>query len=126
MATRIVVPVENECGLDARLAEHFGRAPYFAVVDIAENGKVLGVETEANRGEHAGGVGHPHDNLLALKPNVIVAYGMGPGGLNTFQSAGIAVLEANANTVRDVIKSFKEGKLAKLANGCEHAHHHAH
>ena len=81
MTTRIVIPVENEAGLEARVAEHFGRAPYFAVVDLDENGKVVAVKTELNKGEHHGGTGHPHENLLALKPNVIVACGMGPGGL---------------------------------------------
>ena len=34
METRIVVPVADESGLNAQLAEHFVRAPYFAVVDL--------------------------------------------------------------------------------------------
>lgn len=126
MKTRVVVPTENESGLDAQLAEHFGRAPYFAVVDLDENGKVSNVKTEANRGEHVGGIGHPHEHILALKPNVIVAYAMGPGGLTNFQKAGVTVLKANGKTVREIISSFKEGKLAELSGGCEHARHHTH
>jgi len=40
------------------------------------------------------------------------------GDLNTtFQSAGVTVLKATANTVRDVIKSFKEAKMEKLTTG---------
>lgn len=31
---RIVIPVVDEKGLKSQLAEHFGRAPYFAVVDL--------------------------------------------------------------------------------------------
>ena len=126
MTKRIVIPVEDERGLEARVAEHFGRAPFFAVVDLDENGKILSTKTEANKGEHHGGTGHPHENLLALKPDVIIACGMGPGGLTSFQNAGATVLKANANTVKDVVASYKQGKLETLATGCEHAHHHTH
>jgi predicted Fe-Mo cluster-binding NifX family protein len=125
MTTRVIIPIEDESGLEAHLAEHFGRAPYFAVVDF-ENGKVSNVKTEPNTGEHLGGTGHPHENLLALKPNVIVAHGMGPGGLKSFQNAKIIVLKADANTVKEIITSFKQGKLTELVAGCEHAHHHDH
>jgi predicted Fe-Mo cluster-binding NifX family protein len=126
MPTRIVVPVESEAGLTARIAEHFGRAPYFAVVDLDEKGEVVSVKTELNKGEHQGGAGHPHENLLALRPNVILACGMGPGGLTSFQNAGVNVLKATATTVREMITQFRAGGLEKLTGGCEHAHHHLH
>src|SRR4030066_1456055 len=111
MKTRIAIPVENEAGLEAHIAEHFGRAPFFAVVDLDEKDKVASVKTEANTGEHHGGTGHPHENLLALKPNVIIACGMGPGGLASFQNAGGDVLKATATTVKETITKFKAGKL---------------
>jgi predicted Fe-Mo cluster-binding NifX family protein len=123
MTTRVIIPVEDENGLNAQVAEHFGRAPYFAVLDF-DDGKVSNIKTEPNRGEHIGGMGHPHEHLLALKPNVIVAHGMGPGGLKSFQNAKIIVLKANANTVKEIVKAFQQGKLTELASGCEHAHHH--
>jgi predicted Fe-Mo cluster-binding NifX family protein len=124
MTKRIVVPVEDEAGLEAQVAHHFGRAPYFVVVDLNDNGQVLNVRTELNTGEHMGGVGHPHEKLLALKPDVIVAYGMGPGGLQTFQNAGVTVLKATGNRTKEVVNSYLEGKLEELTGGCEHAHHH--
>jgi predicted Fe-Mo cluster-binding NifX family protein len=126
MKTRIAIPVENQNGLEAPIAEHFGRAHFFAIVDLDEKGKVISVKTEANTGEHHGGTGHPHENLLVLKPNVIVAFGMGPGGLASFQNAGVNVLKATAKTVQEMITQFKAGKLKKLTGGCEHAHHHTH
>ena len=36
MTKRIVIPVEDKSGLEAHVAQHFGRAPYFAVVDLDE------------------------------------------------------------------------------------------
>jgi predicted Fe-Mo cluster-binding NifX family protein len=128
MKIRIVIPVENEAGLQAPVAEHFGRATYFAVIDLDEKSNIVSVKTEANKGEHHGGSGHPHENLLALGPNVIIACGMGPGGLLSFQNAGVKLLEATpAATVQEMVAQYKAGKLEKLTGGCEHAHHrHSH
>jgi predicted Fe-Mo cluster-binding NifX family protein len=123
---KIVIPVEEQTGLEAKIAQHFGRAPYFAVVELNQNDDIVNVKTEANKGEHMGGTGHAHENLLALKPDIIIAYAMGPGGLQSFQDAGTTVLKAEGNTVKDVIAGFKEGKLNELAGGCEHAHEHHH
>lgn len=36
MKARVVVPTVDKSGLNAQLAEHFGRAPFFAVVDLDE------------------------------------------------------------------------------------------
>ncbi len=124
MTKRIVVPTIGQGGLDDNLAQHFGRAPYFTAVDLDDNGEVTNVKVVSNVGEHAGGMGHAHDNILDLQPNVILVYGMGPRGLNTFQNAGISVLQANANTVKEVIASYKNGELRALTEGCADAHHH--
>jgi predicted Fe-Mo cluster-binding NifX family protein len=127
MTKRIMMPVEDEAGLEAQVAHHFGRAPYFAIVELDEKQKTLKVKTEPNSSEHMGGApGHSHESFLALKPDVVVAHTMGPGALSTFQNAGITVLEATANTVKGNIESFKEGKLKEIQGGCEHAHHHKH
>ena len=126
MSERIVIPVEEKGGIESRIAQHFGRAPFFAIVDLDEMGDISKVEIQPNTGEHAGGAGHPHEILLALKPNVVVAYGIGPGGLQSFRNARIRVLKAEAPTVKEAIASFKEGTLQELTGGCEHAHHHEH
>jgi len=124
MTTRIVIPVEDASGEQAKVAQHFGRAPYFASVELNDQGQISNIKIDRNTGEHMGGTGHPHENLLALKPNCIIAYGMGPGGLSSFHNAGINVLKAEGNTVKDVIQRFTEDKLEQLTTGCAHAHEH--
>jgi predicted Fe-Mo cluster-binding NifX family protein len=123
MNMRIVVPVSDEGGINARLSEHFGRAPYFTIIDLDEEGHIIGQETIANTSEHFGGVGHPPDRILQLKPKALITYGMGPRALRIFQSAKVAVLRTNANTVRDVITAYNNDKLEELTQGCQHAHH---
>ena len=123
MSVRIVVPVMDESGINAQLSLHFGRAPYFAVVDLDEDGRVLNQKTVPNISEHFGGTGLPPDRILQLKPNTVITYGMGPRGLSRFQNARVAVLRANADTVRDVIAAYNKGELEELTEGCHHARH---
>jgi len=123
MTTRIVIPVLDESGLDAQLSEHFGRAPYFAVVEIGENGQVANQKTVSNTGEHFGGSGQRADFILGLKPNAIITYGMGPRGIDAYQSARVAVLRANANSVRQVIEAYSRNELEELTEGCHEARH---
>jgi len=126
MTQRIVIPTENKSGLEANLAQHFGRAPYYTIVDLDENNQIVSVRTEVNKGEHVGGSGHPHEHLLALSPNIFVVHGMGPGCLSSLQDAGITVLKATGTTVKEITEQFKEGKLSALTSACEHAAHHEH
>jgi predicted Fe-Mo cluster-binding NifX family protein len=108
------------------LAQHFGRAPYYTIVDLDENNQIAGIKTELNKGEHVGGSGHPHEHLIGLKLNVFIVRGMGPGCLNSLQDAGVAVLQATGTTVKEITEQFREGKLSPLSGACENAHHHEH
>jgi predicted Fe-Mo cluster-binding NifX family protein len=123
MTQRIVIPTADDGGLNAHLANALWEAPYFTVIDTDENGAVLSVRAVVNTGEHFGGSGHMHDSILELKPNAVVAYGMGSRGLNGFQDAGVAVLRADADTVKELVAAYKEDRLQELTEGCHQAHH---
>lgn len=123
MKERIVIPAENGNGLNARLSEHFGRAPYFIVVELDENGSISSVQAVPNESEHFGGFGRPPDSILHFRPNAVITYGMGPRALNIFQEARVAVLKANADTVKEVVEAYKQDRLEELTEGCHHARH---
>ena len=123
MTARIVVPVLDESGLNARLSEHFGRAPYFAVIDLDENGRISSQRTVPNMSEHFGGTGRPPDRILQLRPNALITYGMGPRALGIFQNTRVAVLRANANTVKEVVAAYNKDELEELTEGCHQARH---
>lgn len=120
---RIVFPVVDESGLSARLSRHFGRAPYFAVVELDAKGVVTNQRSVPNVGEHLGGSGKRAHIILELKPNAVITFGMGPRGLDAFQNAGVAVLRANADVVRDLIKAYNNDELEELTEGCHQARH---
>ena len=124
MNVRIVVPVSDERGIDAQLSQHFGRAPFYAIIDLDEEGHVIGQGTIANTSEHFGGVGLPPDRILQLRPKALVTHGLGSKALRIFQDAGVAVLRTEANTVREVVNAYNNDELQELTQGCHHAHHH--
>ncbi len=124
MTNRVVIPSETQDGLNAPLAEHFGRAPYFTVVDFESDGTVSNVKSVKNVSEHVGGSGVAPDHILTLQPTAVIVYGMGGRAINIFENAGVQVLSAHSNkSVNDVVVAYKENKLQKLTESCGHAHH---
>jgi len=122
LTIRLVIPSEDQNGLNARLAAHFGRAPYFTVVELDSKGAVLNVKSVLNTSEHMGGSGLPPDHILALKPNVVIVSGMGGKAIDIFEGAGVPVLQATSGIVNDIVVAYNENKLPKLTEGCGHAH----
>jgi predicted Fe-Mo cluster-binding NifX family protein len=41
----------------------------------------------------------------------------------SFQNAGVAVLKANADTIKQIISAYNENSLKELTEGCHEAHH---
>ncbi|MGQ9801700.1 MAG: NifB/NifX family molybdenum-iron cluster-binding protein [Candidatus Saccharicenans sp.] len=121
MSKKIIFPVAESKGLDSPLAEHFGRAPYFLLVEVDEAGEIISHRLVSNTGEHFGGRGHAHDTILEQKPDYIVVYGMGPRGLASMKDSGVTVLKATASCASDLLQAFREGRLEVLSEGCHQA-----
>ena len=121
MSARLVIPTDDQNGTE--IADHFGRAAYFAVIDLDESGKTTGMNVHPNTGEHSGGRGHAHDNVLVHHPNAVIVRGMGPRGIMSFQSQHIAVLQASSSSVNELVTAFTRHELQELTEGCAEAHH---
>jgi predicted Fe-Mo cluster-binding NifX family protein len=119
--TRIIIPTNDQNGTE--IADHFGRAAYLAVVDLDEDGKTTAMNVHPNLGEHSGGKGHAHDNVLVHHPRAVIVQGMGPRGIMSFQSQNIAVLQANSRSVQKLVEAFTRNELQELTEGCTDAHH---
>jgi len=112
---RIIIPVYSEAGLDAQICDHFGRTPYFTVIDLGENGQIIKQSTVSSSGEHfCEGISF----LLNLKPNFMIAHGMGQRVIQNFQNAKIAILKTSAKVVKDAIQQYTRGELVELTEGC--------
>ncbi len=122
MLKRIMLPVVENKGLASRIAEHFGRAPYFLLVDVDEQGQIAFEGLISNSGEHFGGRGHAHDSILEFEPDYLIVPGMGPRGLKAMKNAGVEVLRTDADRVDKALEAFREGRLEVLNEGCGHHH----
>ena len=111
---RIVIPVYNESGLDAQICSHFGKTPYFAVIDLNGNGEVIQQRTVTSSGEHfCEGINF----ISKLNPDFMIAHGMGQRVIYNLQNAGIKILRTNASTVKEAIQQYNKGELANLTDG---------
>jgi predicted Fe-Mo cluster-binding NifX family protein len=48
---KITIPTTDDCGLESQVSDHFGRSPFFAVVDTVTGE----VHLITNQGQHFGG-----------------------------------------------------------------------
>ena len=114
---RLIIPVNDDSGLNAQICSHFGRTPYFAVIDLDEKGQILKQSAVSSSGEHfCEGI-----NFISnLKPDFMIAHGMGQRVIFNLQNAGIRILRTTANIVNDAIKQYTKGELEELTEGCQH------
>ena len=101
---RIAIPVEENRGVDSLICEHFGRAPYFALVDVDENGVSLEVK-ENPLTEHTAGA--LPELLRNWGVDRIVATRMGQKAQMFFNQFGIDVVLGVSGTVRDAIRALE-------------------
>jgi len=118
MSSKIIIPVENSAGLDSNVAQHFGRAPYFFLIEVDDLGQIVRQEMISNRAKHFGGHGDAHEFLLKEKPDIIIACSLGPRGLTSFQQAGVKILRSPGGRVAEILGQFFQGKLEPLEFGC--------
>ena len=114
----LAFPVEKDEGPESRIAMHFGRAGYFAFVNI-DGDKILNFEIKQNpHVEHE--VGDLPKFVKENGADTIVAYGMGPNAVNFFKSYGVRVVTGANGKVKDVAAAIMKGSLAVDDNWKEH------
>jgi predicted Fe-Mo cluster-binding NifX family protein len=125
-AMRIVVSADNNDGLDSVVSPHFGRCPYFVLVDL-EGHEVQAVQAVSNPyyGQHQRG--QVPGFIHSQGADVMLTGGMGRRAIAFFQEYGIQVVTGAAGTVRHALEQYLGGGL-QGARPCRESveHHHAH
>ncbi len=105
---KIAIPVENNKGLDSLICEHFGRAPYFAIITIGD-----GLEVEIIPSPFVSHSPGDIPKFLSEKGvKVIIARGIGRKAELFFNDFGIKVIRGASGTVRSAVEAFKSGVLS--------------
>lgn len=119
---KIAVTVENNNGLESMVAEHFGRAPCFMLVDV-ENGEVTATQVVANPFAEAHQPGQVPGFIHEHKANVILSGGMGGRAIEFFGQLGIKAATGASGTVRQALENYLGGKLKEAAPCLESVAH---
>jgi predicted Fe-Mo cluster-binding NifX family protein len=120
---KLMIPIEESNGENSIISDHFGRAPYFAVIEISDNNFKI-IDMVKNVGEHFGGHGRAAPLILNQKPDILIVKGMGTRALQIFNDNGIEVLSTEASIVKEAIKSYLDNRLINLTEPCEDSKHH--
>ena len=121
---RIAISIENNNGLESTVAHHFGRCPYFALVDV--NGKeveALNIVANPYYGHHQ--PGQVPGFIHSQKADVMLSGGMGGRAIQFFHQYGIEAATGADGTVRDSLEKFLGGGLSGAApckESVEHGH----
>ncbi|MCX5698044.1 MAG: NifB/NifX family molybdenum-iron cluster-binding protein [Candidatus Omnitrophica bacterium] len=114
---RICIPTETKDGLKAKAYDHFGSAPYFTIYDTEkETFKAL----DNTNAHHSHGMCHPIGVLGTSSIDAVVCQGMGARAIQKLNEANVKAYRAAGETVAEIIKKFKSGKLEEITvqNAC--------
>jgi len=122
--TKIAIAVLDANGLDAQVSPHFGRCPYFALVEV-EGQEVGTVATVPNPYYPNHEPGQVPAFIHSLGAQVMLSGGMGGRAVAFFRQYGIEAATGAAGTVRASLAQYLGGDLQDAApckESVEHGH----
>lgn len=130
---RIAVSIETNEGLDSQVTHHFGRCPYFALVDVEDN-EIRGCRVVENPYFSAHRPGQVPGFIQEQKADVMLSGGMGRRAIQFFEQYKIEAATGARGTVKNAVDAFLEGDLSVAApckesldhQGHHGGHHHDH
>ena len=114
----VCIPTQGNAGVDDKVNEHFGSAPFFTLYDSTNSEiKIL----ENRNSQHSHGTCHPMNQLTRYHVDCIVCSGMGRRAIEALNTEGIKIYQADSERVGDVIESVKSQKLIEIdpAKACQ-------
>jgi len=124
---RVAVSADDSNGLDSVVSPHFGRCPYYILVEL-EGHKAERVDTVENPyyGQHAPGQVPKFINQQGV--DVMLTGGMGGRAIDFFQQFGIEPVTGASGTVRHALEQYLGGQVqgAEPCRDHEYEHEHAH
>jgi predicted Fe-Mo cluster-binding NifX family protein len=110
---KICIPTADDRGLDARLFDHFGSAPYFTLFETGTGDLAV----MANAGKvHEHGQCDPSEAVQAQAAEVVVCRGLGRRALDRLQSIGVEVFVTQEATARRAIEANEAGRLDAMTH----------
>ncbi len=113
----IVIPVKSEHSEDSEISDHFGRAPYHALVYVdKKEGKIEELEIRENEfkdKEVRAGLNLIRE-LVKEKIDVVITKEMGEISFHTLRDNLVEIYSAEDEALKKVIKKFVDDELSRL------------
>ena len=125
---RIAISAENNLGLESEVAHHFGRCPFFALVEVDQN-EIQSVSVIDNPFYAGHQPGQVPGFIKEQNADVMLSGGMGGRAIQFFSQFGIDTATGASGTVKHAVTEFLSGNLsgtAPCAESVEHGHGHEH
>lgn len=123
---RIAISADDGNGLDSVVSPHFGRCPYFVLVDLdGQEVKAVNAVNNPFYGNHR--PGQVPALISSYEVDVMLTGGMGHRAISYFGEFGIQPVTGAAGTVRQSLEGFLGGALqgaAPCRESVQHAHAH--
>jgi len=116
---RIAVAAEDDGGLEANISAHFGRCPYYTMVEVEGEKITLSYKVENPFYGAHGNPGQVPTFIRDQGAGVIIAGGMGQRAVSFFNEFGIEAVTGAAGKIKDVIAAYLSGNL-KGYEPCAH------
>jgi len=123
---RIAISLETNNDFESIVAHHFGRCPYFALVDM-EGDEVQAIEVIDNPFFAGHQVGEIPSFIHDQRADVMLSGGMGGRAIYYFEQFGIKAATGARGTVHDTLEAYIGGGLrvaAPCAESIDHGHGH--
>jgi len=117
---RIAFACEENQGLQSSMSMHFGRCPYFMLVDV-DGREIKSMQAIANPYFNNHVPGAVPQFISTQKAHVMIAGGMGPKAVQMFESFGIEVATGVGGLVENVLQAYLDGKISGTV-ACAHDH----
>ena len=117
---RIAFSCEDKNGLNSEMSMHFGRCPFFTLIDV-EEGKMTNAQVVANPAFENHVPGAVPKFIRDQNINVMIAGGMGPKAVNMFNGFGLEVATGVGGKIEKVLEAYLEGKVQGTVP-CKHDH----
>lgn len=121
---RIAISAEDNNGIDSQVGAHFGRCPFFVLVDVEERDvKEVQVITNPFFPNHS--PGQVPGFIQSQGANVMLAGGMGRRAVMFFEEMGIEAATGAQGTARQSVERYLGGELKGVKPCAESEAHHA-
>lgn len=122
--TRIAISASEDNGLDSVVSPHFGRCPYFVLVDLAE-GEVKTASAVPNPYYSRHQPGQVPGFVHSQQVDVMLTGGMGGRAIAFFEQYGIQAATGASGTVRHALEQYM-GHQLREAEPCHESVEHGH